>query len=176
MSKLNLMFVFGLLPFLIQNYWFGFGMVLFFMAVAKLAGKFQTFFKLYWKVLLLFGVFLFLVKAAFSPGEHVLYQLGGICVTTESIADGLNIVSLVLAFSGAFILFSKTTPMEDLTYSLEKKGVSHVVSFIILSSSQTIKDWEIMHRLLWILRKQEELKRKETCFRGQRRISRLWGL
>lgn len=140
MSKLNLMFVFGLLPFLIQNYWFGFGMVLFFMAIAKLAGKFQTFFKLYWKVLLLFGVFLFLVKAAFSPGEHVLYQLGGICVTTESIADGLNIVSLVLAFSGAFILFSKTTPMEDLTYSLEKKGVSHVVSFIILSSSQTIKD------------------------------------
>lgn len=60
MSKLNLMFVFGLLPFLIQNYWFGFGMVLFFMAVAKLAGKFQTFFKLYWKCCYCLECFFFL--------------------------------------------------------------------------------------------------------------------
>ncbi len=30
--------------------------------------------------------------------------------------------------------------MEDLTYSLEKKGVSHMVSFVILSSFQTITD------------------------------------
>ncbi|XCP84391.1 energy-coupling factor transporter transmembrane component T [Roseburia hominis] len=140
MSKANLMLVLGLSPFIVQNYIFGFGMVGVFIILSVLAGCFKSFFSMYWKVLLLFGVFLFLVKSAFSPGEHVLFQIWGICVTTESIQSGLQIVSLVLAFSGAFILFVKTTPMEDFTYALEKKGVSHMVSFVILSSFQTITD------------------------------------
>ncbi|MEF9946658.1 MAG: energy-coupling factor transporter transmembrane component T [Lachnospiraceae bacterium] len=140
MSKLNLMLVLGLSPFIVQNFIYGFSIVIFFILVSALAGSFQSFFSMYWKVLLLFGVFLFLVKAAFSPGEEVLFQLWGICVTQESIIAGLNIVSLVLAFSGAVILFVKVTPMEDLTYMLEKKGVSHMVSFVILSSFQMITD------------------------------------
>lgn len=139
-SKANLLLVLGLSPFIIQNYIFGFGMVGVFILLSVLAGCFKSFFSMYWKVLILFGVFLFLVKAAFSPGEHVLFQIWGICVTTESIQSGLKIVSLVLAFSGAFILFVKTTPMEDFTYALEQKGVSHMVSFVILSSFQTITD------------------------------------
>lgn len=140
LSKLNLMLVLGISPFIVQNFIYGFAMVLFFILVSALAGSFKSFFSMYWKVLLLFGVFLFLVKAAFSPGTHVIFQLWGIRVTYESIFSGLNIVSLVLAFSGGFILFVKTTPMEDLTYMLEKKGVSHMVSFVILSSFQTITD------------------------------------
>jgi len=139
-SKLNLMLVLGISPFIVQNYVYGFAMVLFFIIISAAAGSFKSFFAMYWKVLLLFGVFLFLVKAAFSPGEQVIFQLWGICVTHESIRSGLNIVSLVLAFSGSFILFVKTTPMEDLTYMLEQKGVSHMVSFVILSSFQTITD------------------------------------
>ncbi|RRD95869.1 energy-coupling factor transporter transmembrane protein EcfT [Clostridiales bacterium COT073_COT-073] len=140
LSKLNLMIVLGLSPFVVQNYVYGFGMALLFIIISILAGCFRSFFSLYWKVLLLFGFFLFLVKAAFSPGEHVIFQIWGIRVTYESIFSGLNIVSLVLAFSGAFILFVKTTPMDEFTYMLEQKGVSHVVSFIILSSFQTITD------------------------------------
>ena len=140
MSKVNLMLVLGLSPFIVQNYYYGFGMVILFVLCSAAAGCFRSFFSLYWKVLLLFGVFLFVVKAAFAPGEHVLFRLWGICVTTESIRSGLNIVSLVLAFSGAFILFVKTTPMDEFTYALEKKGVSHMVSFVILSSFQTITD------------------------------------
>lgn len=140
LSKANLLLVLGLSPFIVQNYIFGFAMVIIFILISMTAGCFRSFFSMYWKVLILFGVFLFLVKAAFSPGEHIIYQIWGICVTTESIQSGLNIVALVLAFSGAFILFVKITPMEDLTYMLEQKGVSHVVSFVILSSFQTITD------------------------------------
>jgi len=139
-TKLNLMLVLGLSPFFVQNFIYGFSMVIFFVIVSAAAGCFKSFFSMYWKVLLLFGVFLFLVKAAFAPGEQVIFQLWGICITHESIISGLNIVSLVLAFSGSFILFVKITPMEDFTYMLEQKGVSHVVSFVILSSFQTITD------------------------------------
>ena len=140
LSKVNLMLVMGLAPFVVQNYIFGFFMVVVFIILSSIAKCFKSFFSLYWKVLILFGVFLFLVKSAFSSGDQVLFQILGICVTKESIQSGLNSVSLVLAFSGAFILFVKTTPMEDLTYMMEKKGVSHMVSFVILSSFQTIAD------------------------------------
>jgi len=139
-SKLNLMVVLGLASLIVQNYIFGFCMVAFIILVAVKAGCFKSFFSLYWKILILFGVFLFLMKAAFSPGEHVLWQYWGICVTTESIIEALNTVCMVLAFSGAFILFVKTTPMEDFTYAMEQRGASHMASFAILSSFQSIID------------------------------------
>lgn len=139
-SKLNLALVIGISTFVVYNYIYGFAIVLFFILISVAAKEFKSFFSMYWKVLLLFGVFLFLIKAAFSPGEHIIFQLWGICVTKESIISGLNTVSCVLAFSGGIVLFVKTTPMEDFTYMLEQKGVSHMVSFVILSSFQSIAD------------------------------------
>ena len=50
MSKLNLMLVLGLSPFIVQNYIYGFGMVLFFILVSVAAGCFRSFFSMYWKV------------------------------------------------------------------------------------------------------------------------------
>ena len=88
LSKADLLLVLGLSPFIVQNFIYGFAMVILFILISAAAGCFRSFFSLYWKVLLLFGVFLFLVKAAFSPGEHVIYQIWGICVTTESIPVG----------------------------------------------------------------------------------------
>ena len=105
LNKLNLMLVLGLASFIVQNYIFGFCLVGFSLLVSAMAGCFKSFFSLYWKILVIFGVFLFLLKAAFSPGEHVLWQLWGICISTESIAAGLNTAAMVLAFSGFFILF-----------------------------------------------------------------------
>lgn len=140
LSKLNLLFVIGFSAFIVQVYAYGFVLSVIYLILAFASGQFKPFFQIYWKIAVLFTFFLFLVRAAFSGGEHVLYELWGIRVTTESILTGLNSASLVLAFSGAFILFVKITPVKDLMYALEKKGMSHVASFIVLSSFQSIAD------------------------------------
>jgi energy-coupling factor transporter transmembrane protein EcfT len=140
LSKFNILLILGIAPFIVNDYRFGFGISVVFLIIALAAQKLKPFFKVYWKIALLFGVFLFLVRACFSPGENVLFQFIGIKLTTEGIAIGLQSSSLVLAFSGAIILFVQLTPMNKLMYALEKKGMSHVVSYITLSSFQTIAD------------------------------------
>lgn len=140
LSKLNILLVLGIAPFIVNDYRFGFGMAIAFILIALAAQKLKPFFKVYWKITLLFGIFLFLVRACFSSGEQVLFQFIGIRLTIEGIAIGLQSSSLVMAFSGAIILFVQLTPMSKLVYALEKRGMSHVVSYITLSSFQTIAD------------------------------------
>lgn len=140
LTKLNVFFVLGLSAFLVGNYFYGFGIVIFLLGVALCAQCVKSYLKVYWKVLLMFGVFLFALKAAFAPGEQVIWQKWGIHITVESIQSALVLTSGVLAFCGAVIMFVQTTEWEDLTHALEKKGVSHTVSFVILSSFQTISD------------------------------------
>ena len=148
LSKLNMFLVMGLSVFFVGNYWYGFALVGILFLVALAAGKLKSYLSVYWKVLLLFGVFLFVVKAAFSPGEHIIWQMWGIHVSTESIQAALQLISNVLAFSGAVIMFVQTTEWEDFTYALEKKGVSHMVSFVILSSFQTISDLGVSAKVI----------------------------
>lgn len=140
LSKLNILFTLGVIPFFMGDYRLRFGMIGVYLLIALTAQKLKPFFKVYIKIALLFGIFLFLVRACFSPGQNVLFQFWGIKLTSEGIKIGLYSSSLVLAFSGAFILFIQLTPMNKLMYSLEKKGMSHIVSYITLSSFQTIID------------------------------------
>lgn len=46
----------------------------------------------------------------------------------------------ILGFTGPVLLFFLITPVKDLMYSLEKKGVSPVVSYVVLVSFKTITE------------------------------------
>ena len=58
----------------------------------------------------------------------------------ESFDVALNIVGYMVGFAGALLIFFLTTPMRDIMYTLEQKGVRHEASFIMLSSMQSITD------------------------------------
>ena len=77
LSKLNIFIVLGLSAFFAGDYRYGFGMVILLFIVALAARCMKSYLKVYWKVLLLFGVFLFVIKAAFSPGEQIIWQKWG---------------------------------------------------------------------------------------------------
>ena len=140
LNRLNIFLVLGLSVFFVSKYQYGFFIVVLLFLVAALAGRLKNYLSVYWKIMLLFGLFLFCVKAAFSPGVHMIFQLWGIHVSIESIQSGLSLISKVLSFSGVVVLFVQTTEWEDFTYALEQIGVPHTVSFVILSSFQTISD------------------------------------
>lgn len=140
LSKLNIFLVLGISSFLVKDYWYGFALAAVYFLISLAAKRFKPFFKIYSKIIFLFIIFLFLVRACFTPGENVLFHLWGIRVTQEGILVGLRSSSMVLAFSGAFVLFVQLTPMNKFMYALEKKGMSHIASYITLSSFQTITD------------------------------------
>lgn len=140
LSKANILCVTTLSAFVTFNPYYAFVISFCFILISIWAKCFKSYISIYWKIIVLFASLLFLVRAAFTNGSEVLFQFGGIHVTHEGIQLGLISAALVIEFSGAFILFMKTTEMEDLVYMLEQKGMSHVFSYIILSAFQTIKD------------------------------------
>ncbi|WP_196594245.1 energy-coupling factor transporter transmembrane component T family protein [Pectinatus sottacetonis] len=140
LSKANILFVTAASAFVIFNYYYAFALSLVYILLAAAARKFKGFISIYWKIVVFFASLLFLVRAAFTSGTKILFQFGGIHVTNEGIALGLISAALVMEFSGAFILFMKTTDMSDLVYMLEKHGMSHIFSYIILSAFQMIND------------------------------------
>ena len=124
LTKLNICLVVGLSAFFVGDYRYGFGIVILLFVIAAFAKCLKSYIKVYWKVMLMFGVFLFAIKAAFAPGENIIWQKWGIHISVESIQSALVLTSGVLAFCGAVIMFSQTTQWSDLTYALEQKGVS----------------------------------------------------
>lgn len=58
----------------------------------------------------------------------------------ESFEAALNIAGYMIGFAGALLLFFMTTPMRDIMYVLERKGLGHEASYIMLSSMQSITD------------------------------------
>lgn len=140
LSKANILCVMTLSAFVLFNPWYAFALSFIYILLSIWAGCFKSFFSIFWKIAVFFASLLFLVRAAFTNGSSVLFRFGGIHVTPEGIELGLVSAALVMAFSGAFILFIKTTEMSHLVYMLEQKGMSHVFSYIILSAFQTITD------------------------------------
>ena len=78
----------------------------------------------------------------------------------EGWESALDMTMTLCGFSGAVILFFTLTEMRDLMYALEKKGVSHVTSYVILASMHTITDL----KKLWTASAPEAWRQKEICW------------
>jgi energy-coupling factor transport system permease protein len=72
--------------------------------------------------------------------QTLLFSIWGWDWYWESLDAALNIVGYMVGFAGALLIFFMTTPMRDIMYTLEQKGVGHEASFIMLSSMQSITD------------------------------------
>lgn len=140
-SKLNMFFALGLTAMIARQWVFGFSLCLCYCIFAPAIGKGKAFFKPFAVVTVLFGVFIILLRQLSVHGETVLFSAFGLFnVTLEALIIGLDMASSLMGFSGAIILFFLTTEMQDLMLSLEKRGVSHTASYVILASFQTMID------------------------------------
>ena len=146
--KLNVMISLCALNFLFDSLYGSLGLCVFSFLIAAAAGKFHSFFKIYSKVILFFGLFWFIFNAAFSGGENVIFQLAGIRISNESLLKGLSSSLLVLGFSGIFLLFFQLTPMSKLMLAFENLGMSRTASFIFLSTFQSIIDLSVNARII----------------------------
>jgi len=140
LTKLNFFIVLALSSFVAQGYLFGIALCVFYCALAVYCRKFREFMKLFLRLALVIVGVIVIVRQITVRGETVLISIFGWRWTLEALENGLTVGFTLLAFSGAIVLFYTLTSMRDLMYSLERKGVSHSASYIMLSSFQTISD------------------------------------
>lgn len=111
-----------------------------FVVLSMAAGVSKTFLPAYGKLFAVVGLILFVLRAMFLPGEHVLFTMGPISVSTEGIIQGLHFAFVVMALCGAMVLYFMVTPMKHLMLALELKGVTPRATYVILASFQAITD------------------------------------
>jgi energy-coupling factor transporter transmembrane protein EcfT len=141
LSKLNILFALGFSAMIVNDWRYGFSLCGFYCILAFVANRGGKFLKPFSVIVLIFGLFTLIIRQFSVAGETELFKLfGSLSITQEALINGLNTASYLLGFSGGIVLFFVTTQMRDLMYSLEKKGISHEVSYIVLASFQTIID------------------------------------
>ncbi|NVN00418.1 energy-coupling factor transporter transmembrane component T [Arthrobacter sp. SDTb3-6] len=113
---------------------------LLFAVLSVAAGLAKTFLPLYGKLFAVVGLILFVLRAAFLPGNHILWTVGPISISAEGIIQGLNFSLVVMAVCGAVTFFFAVTPMKNLMLALEQRGVTPRATYIILASFQAITD------------------------------------
>lgn len=111
-----------------------------YVVVAYCAGVGGSFASTYAKLFAVVGLILFVLRAAFIPGEHVLFTLGAIAVSVEGIVAGARFSLCVMAMCGAVTLFFSLIPIKYLMLALELRGMTPRATYVILASFQSIID------------------------------------
>lgn len=104
-------------------------------------GKLVNYLKKVMLALLVFVAFIFAFKIMLDKAESVvIFKLWFITITEHALLSALNQTKVILVLVSTIILFFETTDIEDLMISLQKMKVSHVVTYIVLSTLQLIPD------------------------------------
>lgn len=109
--------------------------------LAIIDGKFASYIKKILFGLIVFVGFIFIFKIILDKSESsVLLDLGFVKISEGAIIAGLNQTRLIICMVTCIALFFETTDIEDFMISLQRMNVSHVVTYVILSTLQLIPD------------------------------------
>ncbi len=139
LSKLVVIMVLAVTAILWGDYRFGYFIVLpLLVFLAALEGKFFSYTKKMIGAMIIMCTFIFIIKGLFDPSDEILWQFAFIGIKKEGIESALRLTSIIFSLGGSILLFFETTDLEDFMISLQKAGMSHVGSFIFLSTLQMI--------------------------------------
>lgn len=111
-----------------------------FAGVSLLAGVGRRFIPGYLKLFLGVGFILFILRAAFEPGDHVLFELGPLSPTLEGVESGARFALVVMVLCGALTLYAALMPAKYLMLALEERGLTPRATYVLLASFQAITD------------------------------------
>lgn len=167
LSKLNIIIIIAIIPILSHSWQVNVAVITFYFFLAIASNRLKQFSKVYIRLALLIGSLLFIMRAMFIPGEDTLMKIGFITITQEGVDHGARFASLVVAICGALVFYSVATQARDLMLALEKKGVPHTATYVILSSLQSIID---LGRMSKIIMESQKARGIETEGKAMNRI------
>jgi energy-coupling factor transport system permease protein len=113
----------------------------FFLVIPALfaaSGIGKKFFKFY-KSIFIIVAFIFVVQALVIRGDVVLFRFGILSVYQEGLRRAIFLCFIILNVAGILLWLFQTTETKEMTYALEKMGVSYKASFVFLSTFQMIE-------------------------------------
>ena len=111
------------------------------LVLAMLDGSLFSFAKKVLFALIVFVLFIFVFKVMLDQESlPVLFDFGFFVITEQAIIEALNQTKLLVVLTSTIFLFFETTELEDLMIALQKLNMSHMVSYILLSTMQLIPD------------------------------------
>lgn len=142
LTKLNICVAIALSALFVHDYRYGIILIIACIILSLFSGKFKEFIKTFGAVSLTLIVFITIIRQIGMRTGNVtpMFTIFGWTWYLESFIRGLDTTTFIMGFSGWFTLYFTTTPMHDLMYTLEQKGMSHEGSFVMLSSMQNIID------------------------------------
>lgn len=141
LTKLNISLALGFTSMIVRDWRFGIIVCVIYYLIAIYVKKLKSFNKSFLSIFVLLGLFTVLVRLISNRGEgNVVFSILGWNWTDIALQKGFDMAFFIVGFAGAIILLFLITPMKDLTFALEKKGVSATVSYVILVSFKTITE------------------------------------
>ncbi len=118
-----------------------FGVLPLCLILALADGVFLSYVKKLVIAVIVFISFIFFFKILLDrSGTRVLLDLGILRITEGALYAGLNQTAFLIVLVSVVLLFFETTEVDDLMISLQKHHVSHVATYVILSTIQLIPD------------------------------------
>ncbi len=141
LTKLNLAIAIGLIAMVMRDWKYGIVACIFYYFIAAYVKKLKSFNKSFMVAFVVLGLFTVLIRLiSFRNTGNVVLNVFGWHWTDAGLKSGFDMAFFILGFTGPVLLFFLITPVKDLMYSLEKKGVSPVVSYVVLVSFKTITE------------------------------------
>lgn len=91
------------------------------------------------RILIPIAIPLFIIQTLFNPiGRTVLYQIGPLAVKQEGLQFAISVITRLLALVAAYFLLVLTVHPRDLVITLEQRGISPKLGYLILSTLQLV--------------------------------------
>lgn len=140
-SKLTIAMCVGLSTIFVRDWRYGFAWCIFCIVFSAFVGIFRKFIKQYFAVSIMVIILTYLLRQITAHGDLTyMFSLFGWKWYLEPFIESSTIISYIMGFTACLLIYFNTTEMRDLMYSLEQKGMTHMASFIMLSSMQSIID------------------------------------
>lgn len=107
-------------------------------AIFTASGIGKKFFGFY-KNIFIFVAFIFIVQTLVIRSDTVLFRFGILRIYKDGLQHAIFLCFIILNIAGILLWLFQTTETKEMTYVLEKMGMSHKASFVFLSTFQMIE-------------------------------------
>ena len=142
-SKLIIALCLSISSCIIHTWQFGVVLIVFSTIIAIYSKVFSKYIKSLLTIaipLLLLSSIMRQLQYGHMEGNTPIFNLLGWQWYKEPFVAGMDISCYIIGFSSVLLIYFLNTEMRDLMLALENRGVSHVTSYIMLSSMQSIID------------------------------------